>query len=76
MTGKMTAFLPAQHHAVPLATITDATLDEKPNSRRIRLEVTHGQDLSFPIWSDRAGQQEAFNAINQFLHNGQQEKQP
>ena len=73
MTGKVTAFLPAQHRTVALDSIADATLDEKPNSRRIRLEVTHGQDLAFPVWSDRAGQQEAVDAINRFLQNGLQE---
>lgn len=76
MTGKMTAFLPAQHRTVALDSITDATLDQKPNSRRIRLEGTHGQDLAFPIWSDRAGQQEAVDAINRFLQNGSKERQP
>ena len=67
MTGRMTAFLPAQKRTVPLNLVTDATLDKKPNSRRIRLEVTHGQDLAFPIWSDRPGQAQAVDAINQFL---------
>ena len=57
-------------HTVPLNSITDATLDEKPNARRIRLEVTQGQDLAFPIWSDRRGQQEAVDAIKQFVQSG------
>jgi hypothetical protein len=70
INGKMTAFLPAQHRTVPLQSVTNATLDYKPNSRRIRLEVSHGQDLAFPIWSDRDGQDKAVDAINQFLQAG------
>ena len=67
VTSKMTAFLPSQLRSVDLSSVTDAILDEKPNSRRIRLEVSHGQDLTYPMWSDRAGQEEAVNAINRFL---------
>ena len=70
ITGRMTAFLPAQHRTVSLQSVAEATLDQKPNSRRIRLEVDQGQDLAFPIWSDRPGQQEAVDAINQFLQKG------
>ena len=53
----------AQH---PQPTIT-AILDQKPNYRRMRLKVFQGDDLAFPVWSDRAGQQEA---VNQFLQAG------
>ncbi len=67
MTGRMTAFLPAQKHSVDLSSINNAVLDEKPNSRRIRLVVSRGRDLAFPIWSSRAGQDEAVEAINEFL---------
>lgn len=69
LTARMTAFLPAQHRTVALQSVTGATLDEKPNSRRIRLEVSGGHDLAFPIWTDRPGQEEAVDAINRFLQS-------
>lgn len=65
--AKMTAFLPAQSSSVPLNAVQGATLDYKPNARRIRLIAAHGNDLAYPIWSDRRGQQEAVQAINEFL---------
>jgi hypothetical protein len=67
MTSKMVLFLPSITRSVDLNAVTDARLDQKPNSRRIRLEVSHGRDLAYPMWSDRAGQEEAVNAMNQFL---------
>jgi hypothetical protein len=67
VTSKMILFLPSTTHSVDLNSVTSATLDEKPNSRRIRLEVSRGRDLAYPMWSDRAGQEEAVNAINRFL---------
>jgi hypothetical protein len=67
MSSRMTAFLPAQTHSVPLDAVEQAILDTKPNASRIRLLVTHGNDLAYPMWSDRGGQQEAVDAINRFL---------
>lgn len=67
MRAKMTAFLPSQTLSMPLQDVESASLDAKPNSRRIRLFARSGHDLGFPLWSDRAGQQEAVNAINSFL---------
>jgi len=67
MTSKMILFLPSTTRSVDLNSVTDARLDQKPNSRRIRLEVAHGRDLAYPMWSDRAGQEDAVNAMNQFL---------
>ena len=67
LTAKMTAFLPAQTRTIGLDSVQSAVLDYKPNSRRIRLNVSNGQDLAYPIWSDRPGQQEAVDAINLFL---------
>jgi hypothetical protein len=67
VTTKMTAFLPSQLQSVDLTSVTGATLDFKPNSRRIRLNVTNGPDLAYPLWSDRAGQDKAVDAINHFL---------
>ena len=66
MRAKMTAFLPAQTGSVPLSEVTEATLDFKPNSRRIRL-ITDDADLGYPIWSDRRGQEEAVRVINRWL---------
>ena len=63
----MTAFLPARSQTVSLGNVDHATLDAKPNSRRIRLEMNHGSDVAFPIWSSRGGQDEAVRAINAFL---------
>lgn len=65
--SKMTAFLPSRLQSVDLNSVTGATLDYKPNSRRIRLKVANGSDLAYPVWSDRAGQDEAVDAINHFL---------
>lgn len=70
--AKMTAFLPAQSSSIALEDIASATLDYKPNARRIRLVADHGNDLAYPIWSDRRGQQEAVRAINAFLHDGKE----
>jgi hypothetical protein len=68
MTAKMTAFLPAQKGSMALSQIAGAVLDYKPNARRIRLTtLSGGDDLAYPLWSDRKGQQEAVNAINRFL---------
>lgn len=67
MSAKMTAFLPSQSRSVPLESIQRATLDDETNAYRIRLVVVRGNDLSYPTWSDRSGQQEAVEAINQFL---------
>lgn len=67
VTAKMTAFLPSQEHSIDLASVTGAILDEKPNARRIRLEASRGPDLTYPIWSDRRGQEEAVEAMNSFL---------
>lgn len=65
--ARMMLFLPAQAKSIDLSSVTNATLDGKPNARRIRLETAHGSDLSYPIWSDRSGQKEAVIAINNFL---------
>jgi hypothetical protein len=65
--AKMTAFLPAQTLRAPLADVQSATLDTKPNSRRIRLLTNSGSDVGYPMWSSRTGQDEAVSAINHFL---------
>ncbi len=70
MRTRITAFLPARQRSVLLDTVERAILDYKPNARRIRLVVSRGGDLAYPIWSDRPGQQEAVAAINAFLGHG------
>lgn len=65
--AKMMAFVPAQTRTIDLSLVDRATLDYKPNSRRIRLTTLDGSDLAYPIWSDKPGQQEAVVAINHFL---------
>ena len=65
--AKMSALLPAQSRTVPLDIVQSATLDFRPNARRIRLLVDHGSDLAYPIWTSRPGQEEAVAAINAFL---------
>lgn len=67
MRAKMTAFLPAQTGSIPLSAVDQATLEAIPNARRIRLIANNGHDLSYPFWTDRAGQAEAVRAINKFL---------
>jgi len=67
MQSKMTLFLPVQEHSISLSSVQSATLDSKPNSRRIRLVVSHGNDLGYPMWSSRPGQDEAVDAMNRFL---------
>jgi hypothetical protein len=67
MRAKFTAFLPAETGSVPLSAVGQAMLDAKPNAKRIRLVTNNGEDLSFPLWTDRAGQAEAVRAINRFL---------
>jgi len=68
MRAKMTAFLPAQTLSIPLAAVDHAIVDYKPNAARIRLVTQSNDDLGYPMWSDRRGQEEAANAINHFLH--------
>jgi hypothetical protein len=67
MSAKMTMFLPPQTQTAPLSSLTGAVLDFKPNEGRIRLTASNGNDMSYPTWSDRSGQQEAVQAINRFL---------
>ena len=67
VSAKMTVFLPARTITGSLDNVDRATLDAKPNSRRIRLAMLHGSDLAYPIWTDRGGQEEAVQAINAFL---------
>jgi hypothetical protein len=67
MRAKFTAFLPAETSSVPLSAVDEATLDGQPNARRIRLVTNDGNDLGYPLWSDRPGQTEAVQAINRFL---------
>jgi hypothetical protein len=67
MRAKFTAFLPAETGSVPLSDVDKATLDAKPNARRIRLVTNDGAGLGYPLWSDRQGQAEAVRAINRFL---------
>ncbi len=67
MRAKMTAFLPAQTVSMPLRDVESATLDAKPNSRRIRLLARSGHDIGYPLWSNRPGQQNAVDAINNFV---------
>lgn len=67
MRAKFTAFLPAETGRVPLSEVAEATLDEKPNARRIRLVTNDGAGLGYPLWTDREGQEEAVSAINLFL---------
>ncbi len=67
MESKMTAFLPSRTRTVPLSQVQEAILDEKPNSRRIRLLVEHGSDLAYPMWTGRDGQDAAVTVINDFL---------
>lgn len=74
MRSKMTAFLPAQTLSIPLADVDHAIVDYKPNSARIRLVTRNNDDLGYPMWTDRRGQEEAVNAINHFLHLNAGEK--
>jgi hypothetical protein len=67
MSAKMTMFLPSQTQTTPLSSLTGAVLDFKQNARRIRLTASNGNDMSYPTWCDRRGQQEAVQAINRFL---------
>ena len=67
MSAKMTAFLPTQSVSMPLGDVERASLDAKPNARRIRLFARSGHDIGFPLWSSRPGQQDAVDAINSFL---------
>jgi len=70
--SKMTLFLPAREISAPIDSIQSATLDSKPNSRRIRLLLRSGSDLAYPMWTDRAGQEDAVRAINRFLKDSPQ----
>ena len=67
MRSKTTVFLPEQVQTAPLSSVEEAWLDAKPNARRIRLVRRHGSDMSYPIWTDRPGQQQAVEAINSFV---------
>jgi hypothetical protein len=67
MRVKMTAFLPTSTGSIPLSAVDEATLESQPNARRIRLISNDGEDLAFPLWTDRGGQAEAVGAINKFL---------
>ena len=67
MRSKVTVFLPEQVQTAPLNSVEEAWLDAKPNSRRIRLLRRHGPAITYPIWTDRPGQQQAVDAINSFV---------
>lgn len=67
MQSKMTLFLPAQTQQIALSSVRSARIDAKPNSRRILLITDDGNDLGYPMWSSRDGQNQAVNAINRFL---------
>jgi hypothetical protein len=70
MKSRMTVFLPAQTQSRPLPQVSEAVLDQKPNSRRVRLLVHDGADLAFPVWTGRTGQDAAVQTINAFLRMG------